>query len=662
MNAPAEQLTIPSTRMSLEYLNALLKTYETLTDEHRPPRLFEQGTAEQLYKAYVAATAPRERPFFETVSSATGGGKTKAAEALIALVAPTPVTFVIKEIREIDEVYCDLIRLLPEGVDVAMWDSVHRVGASRSAVREKEFELQRPIAAQFTLEACERSSVLLTTHAAWKRAVDGKSDREFVLRRNGHDSLVIVDEDPDLERTHVRQPRHIQALIELLSDVELDDEARTYGFSDMNRIVPALRRTLHAMNELKVRRQGAALSLPTILRDEDVEFIYQITDEELRTRSAVLHNTPTSRYDALEEARGTVEFLKAASEGRVFYSRDVAPAFYAYSYAMPAQPNTIILDGTADINGMFAASSHVHVLDVDVPPNYEDVKLSYVIPPTQFRRKLKPSGLYKNSWSAEPFVKWFFRDLLIPNTVEGDRVLVYAKQDLLAFNLQAQYDESGSDDPYYIKIEGRQVWFCHFGAGRGSNRWKGCNVCFRLSEFYPKKAVMISKAASMTNRKLTQSDLNAISPGTSTHDLYVSAVNTHLMVHNKQETARTCIRELDDDGRAAPARVYFVDSDLTLLRQYQNLMYPGSAELQVLDMSGKAKPTADTQRLLDHLQAAEGGYTVTYRELAAACEIEPKFVARIIQRHWKELKAAGYRQSSEKAERGSGRGKCLVRS
>ncbi|MEM1173868.1 MAG: hypothetical protein AAGI27_03560 [Pseudomonadota bacterium] len=640
------------------FLQIVNDTYRTLTG--RPPSLFEQSTADIMGEAYTSVSERIGRPFFETISSATGGGKTKAAEALIKHVMPRPVTFVIKEIVEIDDVYRDLVRILPEGVRVAMMNSVHGPNSKRGLTAEKERMMGRPVAATFKLEEIKSAHVVLTTHEAWRNAVAGKNSREFLLRRFNQEALVIVDEDPDLEQTFVCQPQDVSDLIEVLSDVVDPDEARSFGFLPTHRLVPVLRSVYDRMERIKIAAsKNAPLSRDrSMITDDDVTIIEQeINDDDLTNRAMKLGGT--NWVPRVQRARATVEFLRAAGEGRVFYAQDRHPAFHAYSYAVPAQHNTIILDGTADLNGMFAASDHIRVIDDELQPNYSRMAISYVIPPKEFRGKMKPGGLYKNRWSAEPLMKWFMEELLIPNTESGDRVLVYAKQDLLSFDLQRDFDESESRQPYYIEKDGRCIWFCHFGSGRGSNKWKHCNVCFRLSEFYPKKAAAISKAASLMNVELSDADLRQMGSGTTKHRLYEVARDTHVMVHNKQETARICIRKLDNDGVCDPARVYFVDSDLELLQEYQARAYPGSNRIEVLDLGGH-KAATQTQTVIDHMLTLHGPVDITARELAESCGVPVDSVKKALQRHWPVLNGQGWKKSTEKEVRGTGRAACYV--
>lgn len=638
------------------FLTALVDTYTTLTG--RGPRLFEQATADILEIAYKAATEDRPRAYFETVSGATGGGKTKAAEALIHYVLPDPVTFVIKEIREIDDVYLDLKRLLSDDFSVAMFDSIHRVGAQAHLVREKEFDLGRSLAGQFTIDECTDAHVLITTHDQWRQAVDGKKDKQFVLRRHGQDVLVIVDEDPELERTYIAQPHNVSELIGVLSDVEESNEARAYGFTNLHHLVPTLKAIYGRMERIKIEREGLVkYTKEPFITDREADCLMTLSDGDISRRVADLRGKP----DQLERLRETVKFLQAACEGRVFYAQDESPAFHAYSMSIPAQHNTIILDGTADLNSLFAVSEHVHVLDESLQPNYGPAKLYFIVPPSHLRGKMKPLMLLKNQWSAAPIMEWLFEDFMLEHTVPGDRILVYAKKDLLNFNIQANYDESINTHPMYVEYKGREIHFCNFGAGRGSNRWKSCNVCVRLTEFYPRKAEMLKKAASMSGTTLSSADLKDASGGRTRFELFQSARRTHLMVHNKQETARICIRELDDYGVCQPARLYFIDTEMLLLQKYQQRMYPGSGPITYINHAGPSDTDTTSELLLDFCRAASSGSVFTYRELAKHVKTTPKLTAQAIYRNWKALKADGYIQSTEKAERGSGRGKCIVK-
>ena len=44
---------------------------------------------------------------------------------------------------------------------------------------------------------------------------------------------------------------------------------------------------------------------------------------------------------------------------------------------------------------------------VDVPEvDYRNIKVTHVTPPNEFKNKMRPNGIMKNSWSAKPYMEW----------------------------------------------------------------------------------------------------------------------------------------------------------------------------------------------------------------------------------------------------------------
>ena len=66
----------------------------------------------------------------------------------------------------------------------------------------------------------------------------------------------------------------------------------------------------------------------------------------------------------------------------------------------------------------------------DVPEvNYRNIQVTHVTPPNEFKNKMRPNGIMKNSWSAKPYMEWF-KDFVLENTSNNSDILVVAKQDL----------------------------------------------------------------------------------------------------------------------------------------------------------------------------------------------------------------------------------------
>jgi hypothetical protein len=63
--------------------------------------------------------------------------------------------------------------------------------------------------------------------------------------------------------------------------------------------------------------------------------------------------------------------------------------------------------------------------------------------------------------------------------------------------------------------------------------------------------------------------------GTTKDPLYNRAVESYLLVQNKQDSTRICIRKVGS-GVAEAGRLYMVDGDFAMLARHQERLWPGS--------------------------------------------------------------------------------------
>jgi hypothetical protein len=584
--------------------------------------------------------------------------------ALIAHLSPTPCAFVIQTVEECERVYRELDKLLPGRV--AVYTSLHKINASPALIAQKQRELGLVVSRRFTEAEFRAAQVVVTTHERWKQEIETGADLGVRLRSGEPRTLVVVDEDPSLERVFVRQPEDISQLASLFADVILKDEARAYGFASTHRAASALSAIHGRMRSIKDNASSVRLYSTDLVNAEDAAVLESVTYKDVVAR--VMQLPPDRRSEVADDAWGTVEFLKAAAQGRVFYSRDNGGSFYAYALMLPPQPNTLILDGTADLNGMYAIGSHVVVAESE-RPNYEPVDLAFVNPPAAFVGQMKPDKLLRNRRTAEPYMRWFLR-FLVENTQPGERVLVYAKQRLLDYDLhkEPEYDESGKDDPYYSECQGRRIHWCHFGRGRGSNQWQDCTAYFRLGDFHMKKAVLLARIGSTTGKRFTASDLASLSSGRTRDPLLQLASNTHLVVSNKQDAARICIRHLDDDGKCKPARVYLVDCDKALMTRYRERIFPGSRpfrliETETLPAVGTTKRPSGSARLVDLLLTFSGD-VLTGHDVKERTNIGSNYIDEVLRLPAvsQVISVAGWMKATRKDAGLPGKGYVLIRS
>lgn len=660
--------------MSLSsYLQSHARAFQQIAG--RNPSAFECATGEALWQAYrqiessqyvsnSLSSCEDSRPAFVACSAATGSGKTLGSFALIAHLSPAPCALVIRTVEECDRAFRELELLLPG--KVAVYTSLHKANASPKLLAEKRAELGLTVARQFTEGDFKAAQVVITTHERWKREIESGVDLGVRLHNGSPRALVVVDEDPSLEKVYVRQPEDVSRLASVLADVTLTGEARDFGFTTAHGAADTLAAIHARMREVKDNASAVRLYPAALVTADDLAVLEGITLRDLSARLGYLE--AHLRLEQTDALWSTVEFLKAASQGRVFYSKDHGGAFYAYALMVKPQSRTLLLDGTADLNGLYAIGSQVFVAK-SARPNYAPAKLHFVNPPRAFVGQMKPDKLLKARRNAEPYVRWFLR-FLLDHTTDGEEVLVYAKERLLSFELhKAPENDHATDpalraDPFYSEHFGRRIHWVNFGRGRGSNRWQHCTAYFRLGDFYLKKAVLLSRVGSATGKVYSKGELRSLSSGRSRDPLLKLASDSHLVTANKQDAARICIRHLADDGTCAPARLYMVDCDKALLSEYRERMFPGSAPFVVLEGAPKAtgSRTSGTLRLVDLLLSHDSA-VLTAQEIEGHSGIKHNSIDRVLSspKVAPVVASMGWLKSTRKAVGLPGKGYVLVR-
>ena len=632
------------------------------------PSPFELETSKALVLAAMTATEqPTDNPLFKAVVAPTGGGKTVSTLGLMIHGIRTEPSFtgaiVVGTIEEAQELYQALKDILvKDSLDdqLAIFSSVHDIKAHRSVVAEFEYEKDVRVTDQFSDAQFSAARLVVCTHERWKNDVNGKRKAGYgVLKCKSTEadrSLIVVDEDPDLTTVAEGQPETVGLLASTLSGVILDGEARALGFVDSHPAVPHLRAIQERMQNVKDSERGKILETGFEFSDAERESVMGLTFDDLKERMG------KADQHKLDEIRRALFFIQSAITGRFFYSRARESKFHAYGSSLPGQHRTIILDGTADLNTLYYLSGKVDYL-TSKRPDYSKVQVIHVTPPPSFKGKTGMDHALKRRANALEYMKWV-KGLVVENTNDGEEILVYGKKELIdkhQVHLDLE-DQPSLGTTNTVNWCGRKVHFVHFGRGRGSNKWRHCTAYFRLGDFYLPKAVILSKLGSIQDIVFTVSQLDNLSSGTTKDENYCSARDSHLLICQKQDAARTCIRSFDPDGVANPARLYLVDSDYTLLATNLKRLFPGVGEMsRIGNKDAEAKMTGP-QKLAVLLLETEK-LVLDGKEIQELTGIGTKHVERTLESNTVEhvVRARGWRKVSRKAVGLPGKGYVLAR-
>ena len=318
----------------------------------------------------------------------------------------------------------------------------------------------------------------------------------------------------------------------------------------------------------------------------------------------------------------------------------------------------MVLDGSADLNGVYVLCKGMEL--VDVPKvDYRNIKVTHVKPPNEFKNKMRPYCIMKNSWSAKPYMEWF-KDFVLENTSNNSDILVVAKQDLLNFGLHKSSDDK-YESPFETDWNGRHVHFCNYGRGKGSNLWKDCEYVFLLGDFHLRTSTAIAKVGSLKSCPAKGLDLNKLGAPRSNDPLIRTIKESHVLTTFKQMSARISLRNIDDKGVAQRAHVYSIDGDLSLLISWKERMFPNSPEIEFIGRKLDEGSTI-SQKFADLLLTTES-LVLTANDLLYKCGLKPNMIVKALESRLVKpiLQNRGWKRVWSKEYLGSGRGYILVR-
>ncbi|MBW8077820.1 MAG: hypothetical protein GJU76_07055, partial [Gallionella sp.] len=536
-------------------------------------------TADKLWSVYQRMPKAGPVNTFTALSAATGAGKTTSAAALMVHLAVTEgaaSAYVAPSIAVAEEVLQHLLKLTAgTDVTVAAYSTIHRERATDKDLRNYAEAGTRP-SRQYAEDAVKSAQLIVVTHHRWSREAETGLDLG-VLKCAGTDrAVVFVDEEPSLDLTLNRQPEDISALVTLLAPKDTTD---SHKLAD----VAALRNIHDRMRTIVDAPGGAFLQESDIVTQDDLLALALLEKQQVTDAAARLGYG--EREATLKGALETLEFLRLAAQGRVFFDRRTG--FHAYGAPVKPLPRHIILDGTADLNGMYAIGKHVTVVNA-LQADYRNLGLFTVRSPKGIGGRFNANGVLKNSDTVQRYLGWFM-PFLESQTKPGEQVLVYCKKDMLRYSIHRspEFDDNDAElkgraqdhlgrERLLTTYKGRLIHWSTFGHGRGLNLWKDCTAYFRLGDFMLTTGATVARIGATTGEQFTAADLRYLNAAGIKDARMWAVQSAFAAVSNKQDSMRTSPRCLDDDGVAAPGRLYMVDCDLGILETYRERMFPGA--------------------------------------------------------------------------------------
>ena len=547
--------------MSKSAMLSLAAAYEGIRDRQASNRNkeitdFNRRVSQSIFNATMLALQDHQsgNARYRVVSAPTGSGKTSYAISMIATMVErqeASAVIVSHTIDQCEDIYKECLKVMnPE--DIAIWTSAHDYRHDKSATLERHgFVPQR----QFSLDALSRYPVAIVTHQFFKgpRA-------ELALNYNGSPRVLkIIDEQPTDVSIHDITTGNVKTVRDIAAE----------RFGAHSEGVATLTRLHDYMEEIWQDAESKACF--DAMEYEDLSWFASNTAKALAADSS---------NETMKQVLG---FGRSVLSGFAFLSRydnyGKGCRFVGYEMDMPVHPGTVLLDATADIDGVSLIASNRSMVESPTL-DYSRLTIKHVsIPATVVKPRERVSQIVKTATRARPYAEWI-NDTIVRQSKEGDLVLAVVHKALLNHQYLPEGCKSWDNA---CNIEGREVCFINWGYGIGSNRWKEANMVCLFGEFHVPKRATVATVLGLKGMKASEGYLKQVqSPGSKDAEL-MSVQEGHLFRWEKQLAMRGNARNIDAHGVCGEQRLVITGEFARFVR-YKDRLFPGAK----LDASSEA--------------------------------------------------------------------------
>jgi hypothetical protein len=409
-----------------------------------------------------------------------------------------------------------------------VWTTDHDVNC------KKPTKVPNP-AARIHVDQLEHHQVAVVTHAFYKGKRGLKARNVSV---NGHvlpRALTIVDEQTDdvaiFDVT-------LSGAVQVLEAVQQDERSGEAVAPYMQALVEFMTKKL----------SGGNLEKPS---DDPSTWVATASQLEWFTTAAARDYERDRK--GIEGLAAVFSFARALITTQAFITRygNDTPHFVGYDLRLELCPGMVLLDATADIDGittLCAWRSHVNV------PLASYANLNIVHAPCITRQKL--FTYLKQVKNRRAYVSWM-RQTILAHTQPGERALVVCNKRLFDDRNVPDWPEHDErferpesyQREYAWGIEGRKLCATHWGGlGIGVNNWRDADVVFEFGEFHQPRRVIITRAQGLMSAKATEGPLAAMKTLNSKSSQVDALREGHLLKWTKQMALRGKGRNFDEHG------------------------------------------------------------------------------------------------------------------
>lgn len=539
----------------------------------------DREIAETFFEVAVSArqavATNQSSPFMQVIPNDTGTAKTSLGCAFIAAAATIDPDFAAAYFAPTVLLAMEAqnrIEALLGPNSTTLWSIYHDPNRDEQQTREALGTL--PHRLHWKKELPNSRIVILTTAKLKQEAKDGKNTG--CLRYQGRKrNIVFIDEFPDLLDIYRVTSTQVHDLFDRLA-----------AHDPLHPWLPVLMKAIDRM--IPVMQTTGQRHLPVTVLDARDSQVFGEGILALLMRLADPALSTEARRKQTEPWQEAIDFLKAAAQGQVFYSRGGQHHyFYGYQrYLDTSYPGYVVLDATADIHAVLMLDPGVQI-HPGKRLHYGQLKPYAIFHPEEFKdmRKLTDAGTRRYS-------HWI-RDTVINNTQPGEEILVIAHKKVLEMELFA-----GSKDPAApLDWDGRKVNTQHWGAGIGTNRFAHKTHVFLFGDFHLPQSAAIAYVHGWSGAPLTEAGLR-LAQGADQKDgrcmpsgVYGRVLDGHELRWIKQLAMRGNARNAYVLGHCAPMKLY-LSADLRLWAPRRPDLFPGIDWIEVANQDIQAhQPT-----------------------------------------------------------------------
>jgi hypothetical protein len=511
-------------------------------------------------------------PRLHVVSAPMGTGKTSFTLAFItALVrlgesdaqAPHSCAFLVEQMAKAEEMYRELSALLPG--KVAVWTTDHDISCT------KPTKVLNP-AKRFRVDELENHAVAIVTHAFYKGPRGNKARSVLHNGVSTPRTLTIIDEQSDDVEIFDVTLAGVAAVLEAVKQDEQKGDV----------LAPYLEMLFKFMAD-KELAGGGSLEKPS---DDPTGWDSVAPILAWFTTSAA-SDYVRDRQNSIRGLEAVFGFAKSMATGYAFIVRQGGDAahFVGYQNNLPSVPGMVLLDATADIDGVTQLCPWRSHSDVPTA-SYANLSIVHVKSCTT-QRLYKFLKFAKN---RHAYVDWM-KQTILAYTEPGQQALVVCNKTLFDNRNVPDWPERDErfDKPdlyvreYGWELEGRKLCGTHWGGfGIGANTWKDADVVFLFDEFHVPRRVTIARAQGLASAKATEGPLGTMDALKSKSPLVDGLHEGHLLRWTKQMALRGKGRHFDEHGVCGHQKLV-CSGDYERLIANAEKLFPGASITKVGD-------------------------------------------------------------------------------